>query len=341
VNTPDPELMHLYGTDVHYLEKVGAFKDVLRLAAPVAWLGLLAHNRSEDEQQRREAALLTAAMRVAEAERMRPALEGFYGRGVPRPPAPENYEDPQVAIDELESFGKLSSVVKGVGRSLALLEMRKLAVPNEWAPQIGMPNNSRNAATSVQPVVRGGPYRTPAPQPPAEAVQRVVRGGPAPAPQPSTSMRINPNAGPITSIHDPRFQAAPGFVAGEGLSDFNTSPWAANAPKLQQRAAKAGMTSTFTPTPGAPHPTSGLPRAPKPGVPKPGVPKAGGKPWISGKTIGKGLGVLGIAGLAYGGYKLLNKAKQTAETHQYGNKAWGQQRPALYTGVGEYGHPVY
>lgn len=332
MDTPNPELMHAYGTDAYYLEKVGAFKDVLRLAAPAAWMGLLAHNHAEEERHRAEAEAMNMAMRQAEAERMRPMLQGFFGHDVPRPPAQEDLSDPSLAINALEGSLKVSSVrdltkfAEGLGRSLARREMAKAAAGGMMEHQFRVNAQGAPAAPST-PAPRpptGGPYRTAGVVPPSvpSPVSAPVQAPIPPAPTGPT--------GPITSIKDPRFQAAPGHIAGEGLSEFGTSPWQSKAnPKA---AAKAGVVPTFTPTAGAPHPpTTGL---------RPPTPKVS-KPWISGKTIGKGLGLAGIAALTYGGYKLINKGKQKMEEHHPSRIAWGQQAPALYTGVGEYAHPVY
>jgi hypothetical protein len=334
MGTPNPELMHVYGTDAYYLEKVGAFKDVLQMAAPAAWMGLLAHNHAEEERHRAEAEALNLAMRQAEAERMRPTLQGFYGHDVPRPPAQEDLSDPFIAINALEGSLKVSSAfdltkfAEGLGRSLARREMAKAAAGGMMEHQFRV--NAQGApAAPAAPAPRppaGGPYRTAGVVPPS--VPPVASAPPAPIPTPAAATAT----GPITSIKDPRFQAAPGHIAGEGLSDFATSPWAKDAPKLQARAAKAGVVPTFTPTAGAPHPpvpTAGL-RPPKVS-----------KPWISTSTKLKGLGVLGIGALAYGGYKLMNKAKQKMEEPHHGGHTWGRENRPLFTGVGEYSHPVY
>lgn len=127
MNTPNPELMHLYGTDAYYLEKVGALPDVLKKLAPAAWLGFLVHEQHREEELKQQAAILNMLAREAEAERMAPVLQGFYGHDVPRNPGPSDQTDPSIAIRALQN-AKLSHVLspnviaERVGASLAVKE---------------------------------------------------------------------------------------------------------------------------------------------------------------------------------------------------------------------------
>lgn len=296
MDTPNPELMHFYGTDLYYLEKCGAFRDVLRLAAPIGWMGLVAHNQQEEERHRQEAEAMNLAIRAAEAERMRPTLQGFFGHGIPRQPAPEDYSDPEEATQALGKFAER------VGRSMARREMVKAAV-GQLMGDIQAPSRQAQTLPAMylpKPAQQTAVMRTAAPAAPAAPVSTLGVGGP--------------------------YRTMPG-------EPLNTPP----SMKLNPPKGKAEqVVQSFKPT------ASG-PRVPKPGAPNvkfnvPGGPK---KPWISGATKLKGLGVLGAAGLAYGGYKLINKAKQKMDEPHMGGQAWGQTAPPVFTGISEYSHPVY
>lgn len=77
--TPNPELMHLYGTDLYFLEKNGSLPGVLSVLAPLASMGLAHHESQRAAQQQQEAEIMNYMFRQAEHQRLQQTIAGLKG----------------------------------------------------------------------------------------------------------------------------------------------------------------------------------------------------------------------------------------------------------------------
>ncbi len=79
MNTPNPELMHLYGTDEFYLAKVGSIPTAGRLLAGAAWMGASHLEAQRVDRMLAEAEAMNEELRMRQHERMAPVIAGFKG----------------------------------------------------------------------------------------------------------------------------------------------------------------------------------------------------------------------------------------------------------------------
>jgi hypothetical protein len=82
MNTPDPALMGIYGTDTYFLEKVGAVtsQQALQVAAPLAFLGMVAVDKGRRLRLLQEADLMNRMFRAVESQRMQGVRDGLEGK---------------------------------------------------------------------------------------------------------------------------------------------------------------------------------------------------------------------------------------------------------------------
>ncbi len=120
---PNPELMHLYGTDAYYLEKTGQMPGLVRGLAGAAGYGLYQHDKKHVEELLAEAELMNQRLRMVEAAKVQGVAAGFEGRaplprGIPMPGL-----GPELGTMGLmkggSAFGGAEKVASAMGRQFA------------------------------------------------------------------------------------------------------------------------------------------------------------------------------------------------------------------------------
>lgn len=103
METPHPELMEFYGTDIYFLEKSGALSlgqlTALQVAAPAAFMAVASSDKAHREKLLAEAEAMNQAFRWVEKRRMAAVSAGFKGASALSP--------------------ELTKVAEGIGRRLA------------------------------------------------------------------------------------------------------------------------------------------------------------------------------------------------------------------------------
>jgi len=147
VSSPNPELMHLYGTDVYYLEKTGQLPLLAKVLGTAAGFGLYLHDRKHVQQLLEDAEQENQLLRAEEARRMHHVEQAIRGTGgIPYrsrplpPPASEDLNIPapmgdpvmlrfeRDVADEMAkgSSVDMRSVAEQVGASMARQYIRDL-----------------------------------------------------------------------------------------------------------------------------------------------------------------------------------------------------------------------
>jgi hypothetical protein len=121
MDTPNPELMSLYGTDTYYLEKVGAIsprmREAIMAAAGGASIGAYQDDASHREQVLLEAEIMNRKLRAMEAYRMSSVVASLGGDAQASIAA--GHEAPVISAVKLSSMDpELFALAERSGRSL-------------------------------------------------------------------------------------------------------------------------------------------------------------------------------------------------------------------------------
>lgn len=372
---PNPELMHLYGTDAYYLEKIGALPLGLRMLGGAASMALFHADRKHQEELLAQAALMNRLMRRAEAARMQGVAAGFAGAGVPRqaptsvepldiqyPHDPVMSEFEQAAEMERRASAELdpwlSKLASDIGAAMAVRAsqdgqfdelMEKMAAGEltemEKQALLGLLRQGAGAAKKFfsgagQKVL--GAFKKPGVG--APKVPGVAKVTTPPKPAGIAGGAYRTPAKTVMQGPAPMGKVTPGatqrgFVSGNPPG-ATQSPWASKAPARNTAGPSGPAELAGAQTAAQKNVARGsekmLAKAdPTPAAAPAPTPK---KPWLSGATKAKiGLGVAG-AGLAYTGYKGLQAARDYMMVPSYGGGQYGAYGPRPASQVNQYGY---
>jgi hypothetical protein len=353
---------------VYYLEKTGALTPGMRLLGGLGSMALLAADRKHQDELMREAAIMNRMMREAEADRMEGVASGFAGLNViPRaamatsargaimePDYPMGTEMERRASVELDP--ELAKLAEGIGQGLAaraadeaqyaelmekmasgeLTELEKQAVLSLLRRGAGAVTKAvRGAGSRIAGAVKSPKLKMPKGPTTAAAPKPAVPGGAyrTPVKPATTPPKVTPGA------------TQQGFTTGKPGA---ASPWAAEgAESLQAKARQAPVRKTSGPT--GPAELAGPQTAAQRNIAKGSEemleagakytpPTPAKKKWISTGTKAKiGLGLVG-AGVAYGGYKGLQSARDYMGKPIQGGQRYGKYGPQVAHQVSQYGY---
>lgn len=310
MNTPNPDLMELYGTDAYYLEKVGFLSPGLLMAGARAGTGLgsllwARMDAKHREEMTAEANELNHRFRVLEARKMSAVVDSFGGPS-----------DPMASMRPLDKMSSLDprlvKIAEELGVKLAREEMAKEAVPSVGSMWKGVKNF---AGGLVKKAPHGGPAITPGFKPPGvttNAVPKIGRTGTiAQAPGAAAAAKPATAAGSVAA-HAP----APGKAGLTGAP--------VPGPKPANMGGTAGEVNAAAQEAAKVEAARNAPR----------------KPLLStGTKIGLGIagaGAIGTAGLV--GSQGLMAARDYMMTPMQQNQTWGGYGPSPVHNVNQYGY---
>jgi hypothetical protein len=286
MDQPNPALLEAFGTDSIWrknLEKT-ATPPWMQAAAPMTYMGLLQMEQAREHQQMLEAQLMNEMFRQAEAQHMAPVQAGFRGGGPMLSDEGNAAQQMRQMMAYQAMMGKLSSA--------GMAAMRK-----ELEKEAGLGQIAGKALGGVGKLF-GQTGRRMA----GTATQRAVG-----------------TAGPMSNFGMKLRQA--GVNMQQKAQQWTRHGMGATG-RLQQSAAKQGITAPRMPGQGGPYRTPAA-RAP---VPAAAGGAAGGGINLKGlrnKALLYGGGTAAIAGTGYAGYKGLQAAKDYMMAPTYTSQAWG------------------
>ena len=374
---PNPELMHLYGTDAHYLEKTGQMPGVARALAGAAGFGLYMHGKKHVEELLAEAARMNQQLRMVEAAKTQGVIAGFEGRGPPmrlRPLPPVDTTGllkagsvPTEAEKVASAMGReaawtMYKLAQAEGDDETLVILEKIASGQEltelekqaffgkllgWAGRgVGKAVSGIGAkAAKIGGKTGAGTVR-----------QGIGRAG---LKAETAGAKLTQKATPVVGKSEQVVQKVTGKVpAGPPppgtyrRAPASTKPMPQepsvvinpNAPKVQMPGGS--LREPVKPLPSAtaqqqqvraPQPVQ-APAAPAAAAPTPAQVKAQSDPWLSWRTKAKiGLGVAGL-GAGYVGYKGLQAGRDYMMTPTAYGGARGRYGPQVQHSVGPQGY---
>ena len=304
MNSPNPELMELYGTDEYYLEKIGflgpgMLLSGLRVGAGLGSLYAARVQAKHHDQLAAEAAQLNQHFRLIEARKMSAVVESFGG---PHDPAAS-----------LEPMGKTSSldprlekVAMSLGRSLAHQEMDKEAIPSMsamWQGAKGMAGKLFSGAKGLMKAETG-------------AAKAAVRPGFKPPGVTDTIGKVQDTVGTVKDMASKRSQQVPppGTLSGPPIPGPRPANMGGTAEEINAAVAEAAKVQAAR-------------NAPR-------------KPLLStGTKVGLGIagaGAIGTAGLV--GAKGLQEVGDYMRTPTHTGQTWGGYGPSPIHSVNPYGY---
>jgi hypothetical protein len=304
MDQPNPALLEAFGTDSIWrknLEKT-ATPPWMQAVAPMSYMGLLQMEQAREHQQMLEAQLMNEMFRQAEEQHMAPMHAGFSGRGPMLSDEGNAAQQLRQMMAYQAMMGKLSSA------SMAAMRM-------ELEKEAGLGGQLAGKVVGGIGKLFGQAGRRMA----GTATQRAVG-----------------TAGPMSGLGMRMRQAG---VNMQQRAQQWTRHGMGNTARFQQAAAKQGVTAPRMPGQGGPY------RTPAPRAAAAAAPAAGGAAGsgfnlkgIRNKALLYGGGGLAAGGVAYGGYKGLQAAKDYMMAPTYTSQAWGGQGMTPQSNLNQYGY---
>jgi hypothetical protein len=337
VDAPNPALLKAFGTDDFWLERLEktAFDPALlaRAAAPVAFMGLMAHEHHREARQLLEAQILTEMFRSMESGRMAPVQAGLRGHGPMLSDAGNaaqqlramaayeammrlKYASVAAMRGELEKDAGLGSAIGGAVRAGRQAVGKLFGRGGQGVAGLAANVKPTTAAgkAGMGAVGPGGAFRN--------AVSTVGTNTKGVVP-PAAGARPTPPRPPVR----PQVVGTdvdPGAAQGLFSRSVERPGGALTAPAVPSKGVPK--------TPAAPPPTGAPAAAPAPLDIRQGLRSARNKALL----YGGGAAVLG--GTGYAGYKGLQTAKDYMMQPSYMSSSWGPPGMMPTGGVNEYGY---
>jgi hypothetical protein len=359
VSSPNPELMHLYGTDVYYLEKTGQLPLLAKALGTAAGFGLYLHDRRHVQQLMEDAEQENQLLRAEEARRMHHVEDAIRGTGgIPfrsrplPPPASEDLNIPAPMGDPVmlrferdvsDEMAKGSSVdmrtvAEQVGASMARQYIRDLYKEAAF-------HGDDFTVILLEKLASGEPLT----ELEKEALSLSGVGG--------FLKNLVPKSGTSKFLQAARAEGVAPAAAPGMLSRLRSKLPMSGTKRFIQSAEKEGLgdvaRGALKPPKmpaGGPYRTAGLPSAgaaagaaapaagAAAGAAAPATAAAKSKPWLSWKTKAKiGVGAAGL-GAGYLGYKALQTGRDYMIQPQQTGGAYGHYGPPVAHDVNPYGY---
>lgn len=293
---PNPALLEAFGTDRAYRENLEktATPPLLQAAGPMAYMGLLQMEQQREHQQMLEAQMLNHMFRQMEAERQSAMQQGFMGRG----PMLSDEGNAAQQLRQMQAYQAMMQLSKMSSADPAALA----AMRAELEKEAGLGQIAGKALGGVGKLF-------------GQAGRRMAG---------TATQRAVGQAGPASGLGMRMRQA--GVNMQQKAQQWSRHGMGATG-RLQQSAAKQGVTAPRMPGQGGPYRTPG---AAAPGVAPKAAPAAsaapgGGVNWrgMRNKALLYGGGTAALAGTGYAGYKGLQAAKDYMMAPTYTSQAWG------------------
>lgn len=320
------------GADLAQMEKDAGFvQNVQNLAAPIKQVAqrvtTAVKNTAQPVMGKLKAAVTpgpgAAGKRLLEAESKLPSSVGQ----APIPSAPKTDMLGQKVIDRSPAAVQKSG--PGLFDTKGTQQFNPLMGPERAAQKLPTPPPTPQAAPITPPVQPGAPAASAAAAPPPPPQ-------PAATPAASSPGQLAPAGGAPTA---PVGQLAPAGAAPKAAVTGTNNPVTQHADGTFHETLPGGGTKVHQTDPNAAtitHTTQGdAAAAGKPGALDRLKGMSGGE-WASNL---KRMAVMG--GLAYGGYKLLNKGMDLMGQEPSAPATYGSNAPGLAYGVNQYGQPQY
>lgn len=372
---PNAELMELYSTDGYYLEKcgalpTGALRAVAETLAPIAFLSSVQKDKERQARLAAEAEIMNRMLRAEEHARMSPVLKSLGHPTDVIPPEIQYISD----VEKTSSVGpSAEDVAKMIGARLANDDFEKVAARNsafeklaEGVPYDELTEMEKEAIGFLGGIAKalGGAVKSV-----GGAVGRTAGRARLGVGAKLTDIG-GARKGLIPKILSPEQQSS---IAARGMKMESAgeqmvkryNPVVGRQQQSVQVIKKVpteggfrtapGTTTTSTGSVSAPRDVRQVDTAPKPAVtpgvnqpapistptPTPAAQAAGDTAKSKGGLGWKGKAVLGLgaAGLAYGGYKGLQSARDYMMIPSYtGGMNWGGYGMPLRRDVNQYGY---
>jgi hypothetical protein len=304
--------MQAYGTDGfwrEHLEKAAGPTALMQAAAPLSFMGLMEHERGRERHQALEAQVLSELFRRVEAERMAATQQAFKGRGAML--SDEGNASQQ--LRQMQVYQAMMGLMNKQGSSLA-------AMRRELEKDAGLGQVAGQALGGFAKSFGG--------------LGRRLAG--------TATQRAAGTAGPLSNLGMNMRQAGVGMQ--QKAQQWTRHGTGATA-RLQQAAAKQGVTAPRMPGQGGPYRTAAPAPTPVPARVPAAAPvqqagQGGGNALrsIRNKALLYGGGGAVLAGTGYAGYKGLQATKDYMMRPTYASNAWGGQGMMPSSMPNEYGY---